>query len=189
VVESWKPVLSNAINEWAKQRALTAVLNDPAAARLGGAEPEAAQTRIETTKDELDGFEIVRRLLGPERPVAYEDTSAYFKVHLPEKTSWVICRFYFGRRRLFVSVPLPVERVQQLAPSFAVTAAEKGWAAIPLNAVPDLEILGDVLVAAYDHQRGLRTGGAPEPDVDAPPTAPEDGRENPPPMLKVAGEF
>jgi hypothetical protein len=195
VVESWKPVLANAINEWARQRALTAVLNDPSAARLGASESQGTQAKVETTKEELDGFATAQRLLGPDRPVAYEDTSAYFKVHLPEKTTWVVCRFYFGRRRNFVSVPLPVERVQQLAPpSFAVTMPEKGWAGIAINAVSDLEALGDVLAAAYDHQRGLRAGGGPEPEPEPEPasgpplTAPVLTGEDAPPASRVAGD-
>jgi hypothetical protein len=68
----------------------------------------------------------------------------------------VICRFYFGRRHLFVSVPLPTERVQQLAPSFLVTVPEKGWAGMALNAVSDLETLGAVLAAAYEQQLAMR---------------------------------
>jgi hypothetical protein len=187
VVESWKPVLANAINEWAKQRALTVVLNDPSSSRVAGSEPQAAQNKIETTKEELDGFAIAQRLLGPDRPVAFEDTTAYFKVHLAEKTSWVVCRFYFGRRRLFMSVPLPVERVQQLSPAFAVTMPEKGWAGITLNAVTDMEGLGDVMTAAYDHQRGLRLGGAPEPEVlvEEAQVVPEPAPERPAPVLFV----
>jgi hypothetical protein len=189
VVESWKPVLANAINEWAKQRALTAVLSDPSSSKIGAAETQPA--KVETTKEELDGFEVAQRLLGPSRPVAFEDTSAYFKVHLPERTSWVICRFYFGRRRLSVLVPLPPDRVQQLAPSFAVGLAEKGWAGVTLNAVSDLESLKDVLVAAYEHQRGLRTGGAPElaaGDEESQAT-PEPAREVSPLMPRGAGEY
>lgn len=165
VIESWKPVLSNAIGEWAKQRALTAVLNDPSASRFAAAESQTATPRIETTKEELDGFAIAARLLGADRPIGYEDTSAYFKVHLTEKNTRVVCRFYFGRRRLFLSVPLPVERARQLAPSFTVGMAEKGWAGITLNLVSDLEGLEDLLVAAYDFQRRLRSGGALEPEV------------------------
>jgi hypothetical protein len=95
------------------------------------------------------------------------------------------------RRRLLVSVPLPTDRVQQLAPSFTVSMAEKGWAGVVLNAVPDLESLGEVLTAAYEHQRGLRVGGAPEPvsDVEEPQAPPEPSGEVLPPTLRVAGDF
>jgi hypothetical protein len=189
VLDTWKPVLANAINEWAKQRALTVILNDPSASRLGPSEPQPA--KIETTKEELDGFAIAQRLLGDSRPVAYEDTSAYFKVHLPGRNSWVVCRFYFGRRRLSLTVPLSVERVQQLAPASVVVLAEKGWAGITLNAVADLEGLGEVLVAAYEHQRGLRIGGAPEPLPEPEETQAESEplQEISPVTLKVAEEF
>jgi predicted type IV restriction endonuclease len=189
VLDTWKPVLANAINEWAKQRALTVILNDPSSSRLGSAEPQPS--KIETTKEELDGFAAAQRLLGDSRPVAYEDTVAYFKVHLPGRSSWVVCRFYFGRRRLSLTVPLSVERVQQLAPASVVGLAEKGWAGITLNAVSDLAGLGDVLVAAYEHQKGLRLGGAPEPSPDAEeaPTASEPIADVEPPMLRVAGDY
>jgi hypothetical protein len=189
VLETWKPVLANAINEWARQRALTTILNDPSAQRIGS--PEAQAPKIETTKEELDGFAITQRLLGESRPVAYEDTVAYFKVHLPERNSWVVCRFYFGRRRLSVTVPLPVERVQELAPTSAVGLAEKGWAGITLNAVSDLEGLGEVLVAAYESQRGLRSGAAspPLPEVEETQAGPEPSPEVAPPILRVAGDY
>jgi predicted type IV restriction endonuclease len=189
VLETWKPVLANAINEWAKQRALTVILNDPSASRLGSTESQPS--KIETTKEELDGFAMAQELLGDSRPVAYEDTSAYFKVHLPERNSWVVCRFYFGRRRLSVTVPLSVERVQQLAPASTVSLAEKGWAGITLNAVSDLESLGGVLVAAYEHQRGLRIGGAPEPlsDTEEAQAGSEPPPEAMPPMMRVEGDY
>jgi predicted type IV restriction endonuclease len=112
--------------------------------------------RVKDLDEHVKKFAIAQHLLGPDRPIAYEDLVAYFKVHLPERTSWVICRFYFGSRHLFVSVPLPTERVQQLAPAFIVTLPEKGWAGMVLNAVSALEKLGDVLVAAYEQQRAMR---------------------------------
>ena len=76
-------MLANAISEWARQRTLTAVLDNPARSepRAGG---EAAGGRIETTQEELAAYEVIRRLLGPARPVAYEDTVTYFKIHLAE---------------------------------------------------------------------------------------------------------
>ena len=189
VLETWKPVLASAINDWAKQRALTTILNEPSSSRLGSQEPQVA--KVETTKEELDGFAIAQRLLGDSRPVAYEDTVAYFKVHLPERSSWVICRFYFGRRRLAITVPLPVEQVQRLAPDFVVALAEKGWAGIALNAVADMEGLGEVLSAAYEHQRGLRIGGAPEPlpDPQEAQSHSEPSSGVAAPMLKVAGDY
>jgi hypothetical protein len=188
VLETWKPVLANAINEWAKQRALTVILSDPLSSKLGSTEPQPA--KIETTKEELEGFAAAQALLGESRPIEYEDTIAYFKVHLPGRNSWVVCRFYFGRRRLSLTVPLSVERTQQLAPGFTVGLAEKGWAGITLNAVSDLEQLGAVLVAAYEHQKGLRLGGAadPIPEVEESIPLPEAPPEAAQPILRFASE-
>ncbi|HEV3165486.1 MAG TPA: type I restriction endonuclease [Isosphaeraceae bacterium] len=83
VIDNWKAVLSNAIGEWAKQRALTTVLNHPTSDSDG-----STTGRIETTQEELDGFDTVQRLLRPERAVAWEDTVSYFKIHLKERTTW-----------------------------------------------------------------------------------------------------
>jgi hypothetical protein len=191
ILDTWKPVLSNAIIEWAKQRTLTSVLSELSAGKLSASESQSPQAKIETTAEELDGFGIAQRLLGSSRPIAYEDTVAYFKVHLPERNSWVVCRFYFGRRRLFVSVPLPTDRAQQLAPSFVVSMPEKGWAGITLNAVADLERRGDLLSASYDQQRALRTKGAPEPESSADETqdVPEAEMGSPPAALRIAEGF
>src|SRR4051812_16449878 len=77
VVDDWKPVLANAISEWARQRTLTSVLGNPARPEgqtAKGTETAAGAAKgVETTQEELACFEVVRRLLGPSRPVAYED--------------------------------------------------------------------------------------------------------------------
>ncbi|MFO0888002.1 MAG: hypothetical protein U0790_02525 [Isosphaeraceae bacterium] len=81
VVEGWKPVLAAALQEWVKQTMLSMALDL-------GVRAEAQRDdgpRVETTQEELDGFATVQRLLGPDRPVAHEDTISYFKIHLKER--------------------------------------------------------------------------------------------------------
>ena len=56
---------------------------DRSGPRAGG--EAAAGGRIETTQEELAAFEVIRRLLGPTRPVGHEDTVSYFKIHLAER--------------------------------------------------------------------------------------------------------
>lgn len=155
VVDAWKPVLANAIEEWAKQRMLLMVLSSPQvndAAQNSGSAP----AKIETTKDELDGFEAIQRLLGPERPASYVDTVSYFKIHLVERRTWVICRLYFDRKRPSVWWPLPMEQTRQITPQeFAVTVPQLGWSCVNLNNYQDVKLLGDVFRLSWDQQRLL----------------------------------
>ncbi len=166
VVDSWKPVLANAIGEWAKQRILSSVLNSPPEVAASFAEP-GTDSRIETTQEELDAYAIVCRVLGPERPVEYDDTISYFKVHHPKKRTWVMCRLYLGTKRPSVWVPISSDRVQALLPSFTVAAPYEEWSSIPIQAVADIESLAEVLRAAWDKVLDARRGGSEAPAPDA----------------------
>lgn len=165
VVEGWKPVLANAIEEWAKQRMLSIVLSNPPSngvAPGGAAEP--TPPKVETTKEELEGFEAVRTMLGSERSVAYEDTVSYFKVHLAERRTWVICRLYFDRKRPCVWFPLPVEQVRPLTPeTLTVTIPQLGWSCVNLEAHKDVDLIADVFRAAWDQQRQLHPTASNRP--------------------------
>ncbi len=161
VVESWKPVLANAIEEWAKQRMLSLVLSTPPRSDAApGTEPAAA--KVVTTPAELEGFAMVQKLLGVDRPVAFEDTVSYFKIHLVERKTWVICRLYFDRKKPCLWVPLSLEQTQELAPSFQVIIPQLGWSCVILGQHSDLEALGDLLKATWDQQRSLRPSSAAE---------------------------
>lgn len=86
VIESWKPVVAGAIDEWARQRMLTAALSEPQTFN-------ADETpKVVTTAEELDAFNLIAKLLGPEAPIEYEDTASYFKVHVAGKRTWVVSR-------------------------------------------------------------------------------------------------
>ncbi|MDR3618079.1 MAG: type I restriction enzyme HsdR N-terminal domain-containing protein [Paludisphaera borealis] len=167
VVDDWKPVLSNAINEWARQRTLTAVLENPARSDNQAAAEGSESNRIETTQEELAAYEIVRRHLGPSRPVAYEDTVSYFKIHLAERYTWVMCRLYLGRKRPTVWVPLPLDQVQPMTPDFVTNSPQAGWTCITLAATSEIERLGDVLRAAWDSQRAIRSKGDENDETEA----------------------
>src|SRR5262249_52764892 len=155
--EDGKPVLANAINKWARQRTLTAVMDTPARSEPLLGREAAGGGRIETTQEELAAFEVIRRLLGPTRPVAYEDTVTYFKIHLAERYTWVMCRLYLGRKRPSVLVPLPQEQVQALTPGLMLSTPQEGWTCITLNGSGEVERLGDILRAAWDSQKVIRT--------------------------------
>jgi hypothetical protein len=155
VLDFWKPVVGNALEEWVKQRMLSMVLNRPSLNDAGSAAGTTPASKIETTKEELEGFATIQQLLGPERPVAYEDTVSYFKIHLPERYTWVICRLYFDRKRPCVWLPLSMEQAQQLVPSLTVTIPHLGWSCVNLGAYADLPLLGDLVRMAWDQQRQL----------------------------------
>ncbi len=129
-------------------------------------------SRVETTQEELAGFEVVRRLLGPSRPVSYEDTVSYFKIHLPEHHTWVICRLYLGRKRPLVWVPLPLEQVQGMVSGFSLSTPQSGWTCITMSASGEIERLGDVVRAGWDSQKEIHTK-SPEVTESAEPRAAE----------------
>jgi hypothetical protein len=162
VVEGWKPVLRAAIDEWAKQHRLSSVLSVGAVQPMPQPEPPKKRA-IETTQTELDGFKTVQRLLGPNRNVEYEDTASYFKVHLPGKPFWAVCRLKnFSERKPSVWVPLPREQVEPMVPSLSVLRHGERWSSISLADVAELELLGPVLCAAWDQRWASYGTGAQE---------------------------
>ncbi len=158
VIQSWKPVLANAIEEWTKSRMLTMVLSG--ATQQDGFDP--GQKKVVTTKDEIDGFEAIKRMLGPDRPVVYTDTVSYFKVHFPNRPSRVICRLYFETRRPRVLVPVPISKVESFLSNHKVSFPQVGWIAIALDEPGGLNDLGDILRAAYDHLKAEKPGQTPD---------------------------
>ena len=110
---------------------------------------------------------MIRRRLGSQRPVAYEDTVTYFKIHLAERYTWVMCRLYLGRKRPSVWVPLPLEQVQALTPGLMLNTPQAGWTCITLTASGEIERLGDVLCAAWDSQKAIHSRKAEDPEAGA----------------------
>jgi len=155
VVESWAPIVASALNEWARQRLLAARLAAPPP-EVEGAD-DAGGSKVETTQEELDAFAVIRKLLGADRAIAYEDSVAYFKVHLAEKRTWVFARLQLGRRHPAVSVPLPLEKTRQMAGDRPV-ADHGGWTVVTLETSEEIAELGDLFAAAYAHIKQARAG-------------------------------
>lgn len=170
VLENWKPIVANAINEWAKQRALSSVLSRSTAVPAPADENASREARVETTQEELDAFAAfanIQRVLGAERPVAYEDTVSYFKVHIQDRRTWVICRLQAGRRRPNLWVPMTPERVQTMVKSQQVTSPQSGWSCIAMDSIADINKLGELLRAAYDHVKTSRGKSAESAEDEA----------------------
>lgn len=164
VVESWKPVVASAISEWAKQRALSSVIDSqtkPAQAAPAAPTAEDASGKgIETTQEELDAFKIVERALGADRPVAYEDSVSYFKIHIAERKTWVICRLQLGRKRPLVWFPMPAEQLGTLPSTAAVSTPAAGWSCIALDSLADLPKLGPLLQKSWDTVKTAKGKGS-----------------------------
>lgn len=156
ILESWKPVLSNAIEEWAKQRMLSLVINGATQSPVTETLPNR---NVVTTKEELEGFECIKSLLGESRPIAYTDTMSYFKIHLPERHTWVVCRLYFEGRRPRIWLQVPIAEIEHWLSPYKVTFPQVGWISIFLGEHGELESLGNILRATYDYQRNLRSAG------------------------------
>ena len=109
---------------------------------MPAAEPKSEAGKIVTTQEELDVFETIRKLLGPDRPVAY------FKVHLADHRTWVFARLYPDRIIPCVWVPLPADQAAELSGGRPVTP-QSGWTSINLDTQERVADLGDLLRAAF----------------------------------------
>lgn len=159
VIESWKPIVGNAIQEWAKQRTLTAVLAPPPPI---SSKDLSDAGKIETTQEELDTFDLVRKVLGVERPIAYEDSVAYFKIHIAEKRTWVCARLQMNRKHPLVWVPIPPDQVAQLAPGRPLQSSGT-WTSVALDSAAEVTGLAELLRAAYASVRQAK-GPSAEPE-------------------------
>jgi hypothetical protein len=155
VVDSWKPIVEGALIEWARQRMLTAALSTPAPSN----DTSSEGAKVETTPAELAAFAAAKKLLGPERPIAYEDTVSYFKLHLPEKRTWVVARLQLDRRQPYLWVPLPLEKVTPVIGGRQASLVQ-GWACVSLQDNKDLENLGELLGVAYALVKSGKAGAA-----------------------------
>ena len=166
VVDSWRPVLKAAIAEWAKQQRLSTALGGIGSESMPMEQPRKTRT-VETTQEELEGFSAVQRFLGPDRPVEYEDTVSYFKIHLPGRSFWAVCRLVnFGERQPSVWLPLPAEQVSSLVPDLDVTPQGKRWSRICIDEYNQIERIGPALRAAWD-ARSAGCGSGAEGDDSA----------------------
>lgn len=155
VIESWKPVVAGAIDEWARQRMLTAALSEPQSADSGEA------PKVVTTAEELDAFGLIAKLLGPEAPIEYEDTASYFKIHVAGKRTWVVSRLQLDRKQPLLSVPVPADKVVPLVGGRQTSTAGI-WTSIVLESVSEIASLREVVRVAYTGVVQERTKGGAE---------------------------
>lgn len=73
---------------------------------------------IVTTEEELEGFYIVKSILGDLTALAditYKDNSSYFNVLYKNNTWKWICRLYFNTKQKYISFPLEDKKEEKIA--------------------------------------------------------------------------
>jgi len=115
--------------------------------------------KVVTTQEELDAFEAIKKLLGAERPIAYEDSVAYFKVHLAGKRTWVFARLQMDRKNPMFWVPLSVAQVAPLVGNLPTNGtAVQGWTSVSFDSPAQLANLGELFRLAYQTVEQTKAG-------------------------------
>jgi predicted type IV restriction endonuclease len=123
---------------------------------------------MEPTKEFLDGFATAQRLLRASRPVQYEVTPDYFKIHLPDNPGWSVCRLIdFGGSHPSVLVPLSAEMVTNLVPLLEATPLGPRWSRIALMTSHDMRVIGPALCAAWDASSDASAAGGQQEEPTA----------------------
>lgn len=155
VVNEWKPIVAAAIGEWARQKTLSNALMPPPSG------PSESASKIVTTVEELQAFEVIKGLLGPDAPIGYEDTATYFKIYIGDKKSWGFLRLRFDRKVPSVWVPFSNEQVAPMAKGLPLST-NSGWTTVTLDSPKQLEDLGELVRYAYQSVKQAREAGRGE---------------------------
>lgn len=116
---------------------------------------EVVRKSVVTTEEELEGLEIVKKILAEnDRDVSevnYRDTTNYFSIYFKNTTKWII-RFNLDASKKNVMSKLSVDSAKEICSSFEVEQAPKsvGESRVFINSVKDLENLEKYIVESYD---------------------------------------
>lgn len=122
---------------------------------------------MQPSNEVLEAFATAQRLLRANRPVEYEATPDCFKVHLPGKPGWSVCRLIdFGGPHPSVVVPLPAEMVTNLVPLLEASPLGPRWSTIALMTSHDIRVIGPALCAAWDTSSDASAAGGQETEPD-----------------------
>lgn len=130
---------------------------------------------IVTTQEELDAFEIVRRICddstaAQRAPVQYKDATNYFGINIGNQKKWFLRLFFDGKRKSVVS-RVPREQAALLAPGFEVESPPEsiGKSRVYVTGLKDLERLRPLILLAYEDEMKRSES---QDDDDAPEAKP-----------------
>jgi hypothetical protein len=129
---------------------------------------------IVTTAEELEAFEIVKRICGDSAstekwPVAYKDAASYFGINIGRPKKWFM-RLYFDSRRKALVSKVPLERATLLAPGFELDAPPEGVgkSRVYVSGTKDLDRLRPLILLAYEDEVKRAESGAADEEDGAP---------------------
>ena len=146
----------------------------PGAPPSRDAAPEAGKGVV-TTQEELDAYEVVRRICADspaasKAQVHYRDAVNYFGINIGNTKKWFVRLFFDGKRKSVVT-KVPADRATLLAPGFEVDVPSEnvGKSRVYVSDrsgssdLKDLERLRPLLMLAFeDEVRRAEAGDAPE---------------------------
>jgi predicted type IV restriction endonuclease len=124
---------------------------------------------IVTTQEELEAFEIVRRICADssaaiKSPIQYRDSVNYFGINLGSQKKWFLRLFFDGRRKSVVT-RVAADTATLLAPGFEVEAPPEsvGKSRVYITTLKDIERLRPLILLGYEEEmKRSETGGDDE---------------------------
>lgn len=164
VIDYWKPIVANAINEWAKQRALATVISgqgrsNPAATDEGGKGEgsKGSKAQIVTTQEEKDAFALISKIVQEQFPnaaIASRDALSYFTVMTQDnKRKWFI-RLGVEKQPYWIAFRhLKPEQARSRVSEFEISeGGQYGDCRVAIKSVPDISKLRSLILASYESE-------------------------------------
>lgn len=138
--------------------------------------PEAPREQskgIVTTQEELDAFDLVKRVcsdspVAAKYPIQYRDSVNYFGINIGNFKKWFLRLFFDGRRKAVVT-RIAQDRAALLAPGFEVEAPPEnvGKSRVFISGLKDLDRLRPLVLHAYEEEVRRSESGADEEEPAA----------------------
>ncbi|MEI6325205.1 MAG: hypothetical protein WCO91_07140, partial [Gemmataceae bacterium] len=149
VVDYWKDIVRIAIQEWAKLQNLTNLISQANTTLLPNKVIE--KNLVITTDEELEVFEIFKSICGDERPIQFVDNTSYFKIHIQDKPSKTIARFFTLKKGNSISLPLSSIVIENLSLAIKHEPIDNSnWVSFFVNSKLDIYSLKEAIYVAYD---------------------------------------
>lgn len=164
VIERFRPLVKKAISNAVLDIVSKGLYSEDASASkediqneevISSNEAQEDKKGIVTTQEELDGLEIVKKILIKNDKdivdINYKDTTNYFSVYLKNITKWII-RFNFNASNKNIITKLPVETAKEYCTDYEIEQSPKsnGESRVFIKSIEELNNLEKLIVEAYN---------------------------------------